>query len=197
MRTPPVSSIPNGERKVGLIVIILTILLACLGLGQTVPTEPIKPTKSESEAVAFETFTKKPEDQIKERIERDTTTFDVISRSGIGGATITLAKGKWPANVILRFHLSGLESLAVSNGKVRLTGSVLSHSGQKKRLYLTEDGKDEEREPGTKIEVLNSAGKAIRGLPDKGGCFQLAVPKVLLDSQPKSLELGWIDFFRR
>jgi hypothetical protein len=89
-----------------------------------------------------------------------------------------------------------LESLAVSNGKVKLTGSVLSHSGNTKRLYLTEEGKDGEREPGTEIKVLDAAGKPVKGLPDKGGYFEIKLPKALLDGGPKSLELGWIDFYR-
>jgi hypothetical protein len=33
-------------------------------------------------------------------------------------------------------------------------------------------------------------------LPDKGGYFEIKLPKALLESQPKSVELGWIDFYR-
>jgi hypothetical protein len=123
--------------------------------------------------------------------------LDVTSPSGIGGATIGLTKGKWPTTVILRLHLSGLESFAVSNGKVKFTGSVLSHSGNTKRLYLTEDGSEVEREPETEIKVLDASGKPVTGLPEKGGYFEIRLPKALLDGQPKSLELGWIDFYRR
>lgn len=72
-------------------------------------------------------------------------------------------------------------------------GSVLSHSGNTKRLYLTEDG--EKQEPGTEIEVFDAAGKPITGLPDKDGYFEIKLPKALLESQSKSLTLGWIDFY--
>jgi hypothetical protein len=146
---------------------------------------------------AFAITTKKPADQIKIDAENGTTTFDVSSQSGIGGATITATNGKWPTTIVLHLHLGGLESFAVSNGKIKLTGSVLSHSGNTKRLYLTDDGKDDEREPGTEIKVMDAAGKPIKGLPDKGGYFEITLPKVLLEGQPKSLELGWIDFYRR
>ncbi len=108
---------------------------------------------------------------------------------------ITAASGKWPTTVILRLHLGGLESFAIFNGRIKLTGSVLSHSGNTKRLYLTEDGK--EKEPGTDIKVLDAAGKPIKGLPGKGGYFEITLPKALLESQPKSLVLGWIDFHRQ
>jgi hypothetical protein len=142
---------------------------------------------------SFNITAKKPVDQIKVTLEKDTAIFDVSSPSGIGGATITLAKGDWPSTIVLRLHLHGLESFNVSNGKVKLVGSVLSHSGETKRLYLTED--DEEREPGTEIKVFDAAGKPVKGLPGKGGYFEIKLPQKLLQS--KTLELGWIDFYRR
>ncbi len=49
-------------------------------------------------------------------VEKDIATLDVSSPSGIGDATVTLTKGKWPTTVVLRLHLRGLESVAVSNG---------------------------------------------------------------------------------
>ena len=93
---------------------------------------------------SFDITPDKPADQVKAKVEKDTATFDVFSPSGIGSATITLTKGCWPTTVVLRLHLTGLESLAVSNGKIKLMGSVLSHSGKTKRLYLTEDGEERE-----------------------------------------------------
>lgn len=149
------------------------------------------------EPPTFDIRTKKPADQVKVKVEKDTATLDVSSQSGIGSATITLAKGKWPTTVVVRLYLSGLESFAVSNGKTKLTGSVLSHSGNTKRIYLTEDGKDGEREPETTINVLDAEGKPVKGLPDKGGYFEITLPKALLECQPKTMELGWIDFYRQ
>lgn len=145
---------------------------------------------------AFTITTKKPADQVKVTVENGTATLDVTSPSGIGGATVTLPKGEWPTTIILRLHLSGLESFAVSNGKIKLTGSVLSHSGNTKRLYLTEIGNGDEREPSTQINIFDAQGKPANGLPAKGGYFEIRLPRALLESEPKSLELGWIDFYR-
>ena len=142
----------------------------------------------------FDIKTKKPADSIKLKVERDTATFDITSPSGIGSATITLERGKWPTTAIVRLHLHGLESFAASSRKIKLSGSVVSHSGNPKRLHLTEDGK--ERKPETEIKVLDATGKPVKGLPDKGGYFEIKLPKALLEGQPKSLELGWIDFYR-
>ena len=144
--------------------------------------------------------TKKAEDYVNVKIKNDTATLDVSSQSGIGGATITLSKGKWPTTVVLRLHLGGLESFAVFNGKIKLTGSVLSHSGNTRLLDVVEDGKEKKVEKGSpywmEIRGFDSTGKPVKGLPDKGGYFEIALPKALLEGQPKSLELGWIDFYR-
>lgn len=147
-------------------------------------------------AATFAITVKKPADQVKVTVENETATLDVTSPSGIGGATVILTKGRWPTTVFLRLHLSGLESFAVSNGKVKLTGSVLSHSGNTKRLYLAEVGSEVEREPGTQINIFDAQGEPANRLPTKGGCFEIRLPKALLESQPKSLELGWVDFYR-
>ncbi|MGD0899507.1 MAG: ThuA domain-containing protein [Thermoguttaceae bacterium] len=147
-------------------------------------------------STAFNITTKKPEDRITVTLERDTATLDLLSPSRIGSGTLTLANGKWPTRVIIRFHLGGLESFAVSNGKITPNGAVLSHSGNPKHLYFTGDGKEGKREPETEIKVLDTAGKPIKGLPGKGGCFEITLPKALLEGPPKSLELGWIDCYR-
>ena len=152
-----------------------------------VDTAVTLPPSRADEPPTFDIKTKKPEDRIKVTLDKDTTIFDISSQSGIGGATVT-TNGKWPTTVILRLHLSGLESFAVSNGKIKLTGSVLSHSGNAKHLHMTEGEK--ERESDTEIKVLDTAGKPVKGLPGKGGYFEIVLPKALLESEPKSLELA-------
>ena len=78
----------------------------------------------------------KPEDRMEVKCEGDTATLVVFSQSGIGRATLTSTNGNWPTTVILHLHLAGLEHFAISTGKVKLTGSVLSHSGNTARLCL-------------------------------------------------------------
>ena len=146
----------------------------------------------------FDIKIKKPTDQVKVKVERDTATFDVVSQSGIGGATI-MSKGKWPT-VVLRLHLSGLEFLTIGNGKITLNGSVLSHSGNPRLLNVVKDGKENKVEKDslywTEIRGFDATGKPVKGLPGKGGYFEITLPKALLESEPKSLELRWIDFYR-
>ncbi len=175
------NKVPAREMR-SLVVFLAMALFATAAQADDLPT--------------FDIRAKKPADTIKVKVEKDTTIFDIVSPNGIGGATINPPKGKWPTTVILRLHLGGLESFAASAGKMRLTGSVLSHSGNRKRLTLTEDGKDDSREPGTEIKVLDAGGEPVKGLPGKGGYFEIRLPKALLKGEAKSLELGWIDFYR-
>ena len=92
------------------------------------------------------------------------------------------------------------ESLTISNGQIKLLGSVLSHSGNTRLLDVVEDGKEKkvERESPywTEIRVFDSTGKPVAGLPQSGGYFEVALPKALLESHPKNLNLEWIDFYR-
>jgi len=158
-------------------------------------------TTKETEAPTFDIKTRKVEDRVTATVEKDTAIFDATSRSGIGGATVTLAKGKWPTTVVLRLHLSGMEQLTIFNGTIKLTGSVLSHSGNPRLLDVVEDGKEKKVEKDspywTEIRGLDSTGKPVPGLPGSGGYFEITVPKALLDGQTKTLELGWIDFYRK
>ena len=145
----------------------------------------------------FDIKTKKPTDQVKVQVERDTLTFHVASQSGIGGATV----GVWRKGHGRRRSLFVCTSAAWNRLPFRTARSSSwapssSQNGHTQHLCLAEEGRDEKREPGTEIKVLDATGKAIAGLPGKGGCFEIMLPPALLEGQPKSLELGWIDFYR-
>ena len=103
--------------------------------------------------------------------------------------------------VVVRLRLMGLESLTVSNGKTLLSASVLSHSGNPRLLDVVEDGKEKKVGKDSpywaEMRGFDSTGKPVTGLPGKGGYFEITLPKALLEGQPKSLEVEWIDFYRR
>ena len=81
-----------------------------------------------------------------------------------------------------------------------LKASVLSHSGHRRLLRVVNGDQETEvveGSPGwTEIEAFDSAGKPARGLPDDGGYFEMLVPQRLLETQPESLTIDWIDFYR-
>jgi hypothetical protein len=45
--------------------------------------------------------------------------------------------------------------------------------------------------------MLDAEGKPSDELPEEGGYFQMELPSALLASEPKSLSIEWIDFYRQ
>lgn len=176
-------------RTLHILFMAVMLVLGCLAPGRA--------TSADVEQAVVQTNTRKPDDSIQAKSDNGVMILEVRSNSGIGRGAVSLTRGHWPEKVVLRFYLSGLESLGITSGKRRLSGSVLSHSGNTKRLDLNEDGKKGPQDPGTKIVVCDASGKAVQGMPPDGGYFEIAVPKPLLESGSKRLELSWIDFFRR
>ena len=156
------------------------------------------PTATEMRLSAQATV-KKPEDRITEVINDGGTIFSVQSPSGIGSATIHQAS--WPGHMRLRLHLRGLEGLTISNASVTVKASVLSHSGNRRLLRVVNNGQEQVTEEGsrywTEIKALDAKGKPVQGLPEEGGYFEMVLPQVLFETNPKSLTIDWIDFYRQ
>lgn len=156
--------------------------------GQCRAADPLMPV--------FAVTTEKPTDRVGVKVDRNAATFDATSPSGIGGATITRTQGDWPAAVAVRLHLHGLEHFEARADAIHFTASVLSHSGHAQLLRLDDHGQEQKLGPETKIEAFDASGRRINGLPYQGGYFEIRLPSALFAKRPKSLTLGWIDFFR-
>ena len=166
---------------------IFTTVVLMLNIAQAQPSD-------------FDIATKKKEDHVAVTAADGKTVFDIHSRSGIGAADVTRKQDRWPESVVIRLHLGGLESFAVTSGKTRLTTSVASHGGHVKRLHVDQDGDDREVDKTspywTDVKVLGSDGKSTLDYPLKDGYFEVALPAALLRDQPKTITLSWIDFYR-
>ncbi len=154
-----------------------------------------------NEQIPYEVAAKKDGDRVDVLPGPNRATFTITSHTGIGGATIRRTTNDWPTTLTVRAHLSGLESLSVSNGKVRLHISVLSHSGHARLLHLWKQDKEgPQLDKGspfwTEIGIFNADGKRTENIPNKGGYFELALPNALFKDNPESLHLDWIDFYR-
>lgn len=141
----------------------------------------------------------KPEDRVTEHVHDGRTIFSIHSPSGIGRATIH--RESWPDHVSLRLYLRGLEGLTIENGSVALKASVLSHSGHRRLLRVVRQGQEkvvkDDSPYRTEIRAFDAAGKPIEGLPGENGYFEMVLPGALFEGEPKSLCIGWIDFYRQ
>jgi len=100
--------------------------------------------------------------------------FDVTDRFGIGAATVRLLKGSWPQEVLLRFHLRGLEGLSVAVG-----------------------GKLPRRDAELDIRMLDADGNTLPGkYLDGPGYYEVRVPPALLAGDVREMKLSWVDFYR-
>ena len=58
----------------------------------------------------FKITTKRDNDKVEVKVEKDKTVFSVHSPFGISQAVIERTDEKWPDTVMLRLHLKGLEN---------------------------------------------------------------------------------------
>jgi len=153
------------------------------------------------EAPAVEVTTSKQGDSAKVTPGDAKATVVITSRSGIGRATVRRTTDKWPTKIVVQLRLRGLEMFSVTDGKVKLATSVLSHSGHMRLLHVWKDGKEgpqlKKSSPyWTDIRSLDDEGRSVKGLPPDGGYFEMALPNALFKDNPESLSLRWIDFYR-
>ncbi len=150
----------------------------------------------------FKFTTKKDEDRVEVKVEKDKATFSRFrSPSGIGRAVIERTGEKWPDVVVLQMRLTGLESFQASNGTIVLDASVSSHADEQ-RVRLKEAGKEDAALDAKSpywmgIRKIGSDDKPTKNLPLKDGYFEVPLPTAFFKGNPKSITLEWVDFYRR
>jgi hypothetical protein len=148
----------------------------------------------------FKITTKRADDSVEVKAEKDKTVFNVKSPFGISQAVFERKEATWPKAVVLRLHLKGLESFRASNGKVKLGAAVSIQEG-KTQMRMWKDGKEDasldEKSPlWTAIRIVGGDGKPARELPLRDGYFEVALPRAVFEGNPKSITVKWIDFYR-
>lgn len=119
---------------------------------------------------------------------KEGTTFTILSKSGIGGATINLTKGQWPKSVSFRFQYAdlkpfkGLESFKLSTAKFKVDGSM-KENGKMPYFVATKDG------------LFERKGTADVQVKQDKEHIDVTLPADLLKGVT-SVELKWVDFYR-
>src|SRR5687768_7480744 len=89
------------------VLVLLTVVGAMFLLGSVAGRAADGP--------AFTVTTKREADRVSVSVEKDRAVFAVHSATGIGGATIARTGENWPAVIVVRLNLRGLESFRASN----------------------------------------------------------------------------------
>ena len=142
---------------------------------------------------------KRVDDRAVVHVENGKAIAAIHSPLGISSATFERVGDEWPKVLAVRLHLNGLERFAVTNEKVTLEGSV-AH-GAKPKVRQWQNGKEEspigaDSPFWTEVRLLDRSGKVTEKVDGEGGCFELMLPKVLFERNPKTVTVRWIDFYR-
>ncbi len=154
-------------------------------------------TATANDKPTFKIATKRDSDKVVVKVEKDKVVISIRSPFGISQAVIERMEAKWPDLVVLQLHLKGLENFKVTNDKMKLEASISSQDS--KRLW--KDGNEESpldaKSPyWMEVRMFGDDGKPAKAIPLKGGNFEMDLPAVLLEDNPKSITVHWIDFYR-
>jgi hypothetical protein len=177
-----------------------TVVLPVLVLAVVFASPAAPQAASQEPPARFTVTTRKADDTVAVGGDRERTTFDVRSPSGISRAVVERTGDAWPKAVVVRLHLKGLENLKVSAGDVAVGVAAGVRDGKVETRQWTL-GKDEtplapDDPRRLAIRVLGKDGKTAAGVPLDGGHFEVTLPAAVLRDNPRSLTVEWIDFYR-
>jgi hypothetical protein len=107
---------------------IVAVMVAVLSTGCTNAVEEPQ----------FKITTKRADDRVDVKVEKDKAVVSVHSPFGISQVVIEQTDGNWPDIVMLRLHLKGLENFKVTDGIITLEAAVSSQDG---KVRIWKDGK--------------------------------------------------------
>jgi len=113
--------------------------------------------------------------------------IDITSPTGIGSAAIEKTSGQWPAKIVMRLHVKGLESFQFLYGDTRVDVSVSSHGDNAVHEVYEQPGKMGTVSPGDPYWIAVTPG---------AGYFDLEAPADFLKSEESKFTIEWIDFYR-
>ena len=147
---------------------------------------------NELQAASLQATVERADSRVQFMVEGAATIIDVSSNFGIGRATIKRQAKKWPAQILVRLHLRGLESFKASCNEVAVEWSVSSNAEKANRVALWQGSREMEIQHGS---PYFTAARVV-GDPLQRGHFEIPLPAKLLEGNPQQISLQWIDFYR-
>lgn len=132
--------------------------------------------------------TRKPEDRFELATHAGGETLTIRSPSGIGGVDLERAGDRWPDRLVVRLRLKGLESIKLSNGTARVSGSTSAQGEASPRFSLVRN--DQDAQP---IDKSSPYFVVIRAID---GGFEFDLPEAFFGSNPNRVTVEWVDFYR-
>lgn len=124
------------------------------------------------------------------------TTVNITGPFGIDRAMLERVGQRWPKAITIHLHLKGLESFEVTSGPATLQVSVPSTGEPVPRVALRRSGVetalDKTSPYWTDVRIVSARGT----IPLADGHFEITLPAKLLEANPPSIQLRWVDFYR-
>lgn len=128
-------------------------------------------------------------------MEGDTAVYNIESETGLGGAQVQLQSGEWPPEMILRFHLTGLEEMTLSYEETAVTLSISSHGDNEIRQTVNDLPLSPDDPHWLPVSINNEDGSPGT-IPLENGTIDVTLPKDFYEVAPVSFHINWIDFYR-
>lgn len=127
------------------------------------------------------------DNQISSRTENGTTVIDVRSPGGIGRAEIEFLSGNYPAEIILRLHVTGLEGFRLSYGTVTVSASASGTSDTVIQSLI---------QPGGAERTIAPSNPLWMDIQPEQVYFEIKLPNAFTQEKPDSFSFEWVDFYR-
>jgi hypothetical protein len=173
-------------------------LFLCIAFVGPLLSFPTFPGALQEDAFLIET--RRESDQVDVKTDGDKSIFSVHSPVGISQAIIRRRREKWAAKIEVRLHLKALENFQIATTQTTLNAAASVQDGELKLRVWKDDAEDRPLTKDSKywmdIRIAETKDHAAATIPLTSGYFTFAVPAALLASNPKSITLKWIDFYR-
>ena len=141
--------------------------------------------------MAIKATTRNPADRVRIDGAKIGIALTVTSPGGIGRATLERASERWPDRITVQLQLKALESLKLSNGTVMVCGSAWTHGLVPAPPTLLRDGQPEQP-----LDRRSPFWIDVRFVLANPGSFEFTLPGALVEPNPKTITIDWIDFHR-
>jgi hypothetical protein len=144
------------------------------------------------------------DDRITLIVAGNTAFFDIYSPHGIGSASVRWLAGAYPEQILLRFHLQGLEELRFGYGSTMIELSIPSvgdgsthqsvssaQTGSSSAQVITPESRY-----WMETELVGGKAGAQKPIPLTDGWIEVQAPLDFIAARQPAFTIRWIDFYR-
>jgi hypothetical protein len=153
--------------------------------------------------IGFSIRPQKDDARISVTVQGERAFIDIFSASGIGGADLEVTSSDLPQQILLRFHLRGLEELRFAYQDDVITASLSSSKEHEIRQSCNKAGAAATAAQALvsgdpqwlKIRIVPQSA-APASLPLQQGHIEVEVPQSFIAGGHRRMAIHWIDFYR-